>query len=143
MDQGSSIQKGSVYLKAPKIYSSSGDNHSIEDSPGSSIFDLPVTSTRQEQTPTLESRPPISFLQSSPQEHERTAYNLGDLSDTENPSFIVISGGTGCNSICSAFGDACYVLPVSDDGGSSSEIIRVLGGPSIGILYCLYYLSQF
>ena len=46
--------------------------------------------------------------------------------------FIVISGGTGGNSICSAFDDVCYVLPVSDDGGSSSEIIRVLGGPSIG-----------
>jgi hypothetical protein len=49
------------------------------------------------------------------------------------PSFVVISGGTGGNAICSAFGNAChYILPVSDDGGSSSEIIRVLGGPSIG-----------
>ena len=47
-------------------------------------------------------------------------------------TFLVISGGTGGNSICSAFDDVCYVLPVSDDGGSSSEIIRVLGGPSIG-----------
>ncbi|KAF9242348.1 hypothetical protein BU15DRAFT_24361, partial [Melanogaster broomeanus] len=44
----------------------------------------------------------------------------------------VISGGSGGNSICSAFDNACFVLPVSDDGGSSSEIIRVLGGPSIG-----------
>jgi hypothetical protein len=48
------------------------------------------------------------------------------------PSYLVISGGTGCNAICAAFARACYVLPVSDDGGSSSEIIRVLGGPSIG-----------
>ncbi|KAH9955726.1 UPF0052-domain-containing protein [Lactifluus volemus] len=47
-------------------------------------------------------------------------------------SYLVISGGTGCNAICAAFARACYVLPVSDDGGSSSEIIRVLGGPSIG-----------
>jgi hypothetical protein len=46
--------------------------------------------------------------------------------------FLVVSGGTGGNAICSAFDNACYVLPVSDDGGSSSEIIRVLGGPSIG-----------
>ncbi|KAG9122799.1 hypothetical protein FRC07_000654 [Ceratobasidium sp. 392] len=53
--------------------------------------------------------------------------------DTDLGSFIVISGGTGCNAICEAFGkDASYVLPVSDNGGSSSEIIRVLGGPSIG-----------
>ena len=51
------------------------------------------------------------------------------------PSYLVISGGTGCNAICAAFAlSACYVLPVSDDGGSSSEIIRVLGGPSIGNL---------
>lgn len=47
-------------------------------------------------------------------------------------TYLVISGGTGGNSICPAFDDVCYVLPVSDDGGSSSEIIRVLGGPSIG-----------
>lgn len=45
----------------------------------------------------------------------------------------MLSGGTGGNAICSAFGlNATYVLPVSDDGGSSSEIIRVLGGPSVG-----------
>ncbi|KAF8761416.1 hypothetical protein RHS01_00386 [Rhizoctonia solani] len=48
--------------------------------------------------------------------------------DIDLGSFIVISGGTGCNAICEAFGkDASYVLPVSDNGGSSSEIIRVLG----------------
>jgi hypothetical protein len=46
--------------------------------------------------------------------------------DGSNSSFIVVSGGTGCNSICSAFGEAvCYVLPVSDNGGSSSEVIVV------------------
>ena len=58
--------------------------------------------------------------------------NVGQPEFAEEAEERVISGGTGCNSICSAFGDACYVLPVSDDGGSSSEIIRVLGGPSIG-----------
>ncbi|EIM91900.1 UPF0052-domain-containing protein [Stereum hirsutum FP-91666 SS1] len=52
--------------------------------------------------------------------------------ESADPSFVIVSGGTGCNAICSAFSNACYVLPVSDDGGSSSEIIRVLGGPSIG-----------
>jgi hypothetical protein len=52
--------------------------------------------------------------------------------DGTSPSYLVVSGGTGCNAICAAFARACYVLPVSDDGGSSSEIIRVLGGPSIG-----------
>ncbi|KAG8807245.1 hypothetical protein FRC17_004558 [Serendipita sp. 399] len=49
-------------------------------------------------------------------------------------TFIVLSGGSGCNAFCSAFpqNQTCYVLPVTDDGGSSSEIIRVIGGPSIG-----------
>lgn len=55
------------------------------------------------------------------------------LESGRTPSYLVISGGTGCNAICAAFAlSACYVLPVSDNGGSSSEIIRVLGGPSIG-----------
>jgi hypothetical protein len=46
-------------------------------------------------------------------------------------TFMVISGGTGCNAFCGAFNQAstCYVLPVTDDGGSSSEIIRVIGQP--------------
>ena len=49
------------------------------------------------------------------------------------PSYVIISGGTGANSIASAFGtNPAFVLPVSDDGGSSSEILRCFGGPSIG-----------
>ncbi|GHJ86371.1 hypothetical protein NliqN6_2773 [Naganishia liquefaciens] len=48
-------------------------------------------------------------------------------------SYIVISGGTAANDFVQAFGKDCaFVLPVSDDGGSSSEILRCLGGPSIG-----------
>ncbi|EPQ61135.1 UPF0052-domain-containing protein [Gloeophyllum trabeum ATCC 11539] len=90
------------------------------DSPGSSIFDLPAKSPLHTKTSTVPggpSREYVGFTSTEPK---------------DSPSFLVISGGTGCNSICSAFGNACYVLPVSDDGGSSSEIIRVLGGPSIG-----------
>lgn len=49
---------------------------------------------------------------------------------------VIIGGGTGTNSFVGAFQystRADYVLPVSDDGGSSSEIQRVLGGgPSLG-----------
>ncbi|KAG9223269.1 hypothetical protein CCMSSC00406_0000042 [Pleurotus cornucopiae] len=86
------------------------------DSPGSSVFDLP--------TQPLQPHPdrPINFT---------TAHDVSNI-DGKDFSFVVISGGTGGNAICSAFGNASYVLPVSDDGGSSSEIIRVLGGPSIG-----------
>lgn len=94
------------------------------ESPGSSVFDLPTQLPNSAQ---LERKPTILA------EALKTALS-GTTNTSKNaaPRFLVISGGTGGNSICSAFGDACYVLPVSDDGGSSSEIIRVLGGPSIG-----------
>lgn len=45
---------------------------------------------------------------------------------------LVISGGSGYNDLVGATPGATYVMPISDNGGSSSEIIRVLGGPSIG-----------
>ena len=96
------------------------DTHSTPggDSPGSSVFDLP---TQPARTRTANTTPQADISNEN-----------DDREDAKHPSFLVISGGTGCNSICPAFGNACYVLPVSDDGGSSSEIIRVLGGPSIG-----------
>ncbi|KAI9026523.1 hypothetical protein CLU79DRAFT_698377 [Phycomyces nitens] len=54
----------------------------------------------------------------------------------ETPSFVVFSGGSACNFIAPAFqsisSDVCYVLGISDNGGSTSELLRVLGGPSIG-----------
>lgn len=90
---------------------------------GSSIFDLPThpgTSTGGMVT----RHPSNDNVQASSAGNEHT--------ESADPSFVIVSGGTGCNAICSAFSNACYVLPVSDDGGSSSEIIRVLGGPSIG-----------
>ncbi|KAH9938994.1 UPF0052-domain-containing protein [Epithele typhae] len=85
---------------------------------GSSVFDLPTQ--------------PQPVIPAPPDRHPTL---LAETPSTlaGKPSFVVLSGGTGCNSICAAFGrTACYILPVSDDGGSSSEIIRVLGGPSIG-----------
>lgn len=91
------------------------------DSPGSSVFDLPIQPGKPQATPDKQAR--------------ANAGQSTELLDSpeDETSFVVISGGTGCNSICPAFGrSACYILPVSDDGGSSSEIIRVLGGPSIG-----------
>src|SRR6266576_4372713 len=81
--------------------------HRLHLPPGSPQLDIPHAQTVQGQQEPLESG--------------------------RTPSYLVISGGTGCNAICAAFAlSACYVLPVSADGGSSSEIIRVLGGPSIG-----------
>ncbi|KAH3668880.1 hypothetical protein OGAPHI_002635 [Ogataea philodendri] len=56
----------------------------------------------------------------------------------------IISGGTATNSILdviqelsgseSHIGSVSHILPVSDNGGSTSEIIRVLGGCSVGDL---------
>ncbi|OSD05676.1 UPF0052-domain-containing protein [Trametes coccinea BRFM310] len=97
-------------------------HNSGADSPGSSVFDLPIQSGQPQATPDKHLR--MTSGQST---------ELLEPTSSDETSFVVVSGGTGCNSICPAFGRAaCYILPVSDDGGSSSEIIRVLGGPSIG-----------
>ncbi|VUG16853.1 DEBR0S1_27314g1_1 [Brettanomyces bruxellensis] len=61
-------------------------------------------------------------------------------------SIAIVSGGTATNSILDIFqklssisvddkkakGKVSYILPISDNGGSTSEIIRVLGGCSVG-----------
>ena len=48
----------------------------------------------------------------------------------------VISGGTATNELVPLFNTIStkitYVLPILDNGGSTSEIIRVIGGPAIG-----------
>ncbi|GAA5897654.1 uncharacterized protein JCM6883_006770 [Sporobolomyces salmoneus] len=47
----------------------------------------------------------------------------------------VIGGGSGCNAIISPLQDSLrttFIVPVSDDGGSTAEILRVLGGPALG-----------
>lgn len=52
------------------------------------------------------------------------------------PSLVVFSGGTAFNSAVGPLREltdrVAYVLPVSDDGGSTVEIVRVLGGPAVG-----------
>jgi hypothetical protein len=49
---------------------------------------------------------------------------------------VVFSGGTAMNSVASKFQalttHVTHILPVSDDGGSTAEIVRVLGGPAVG-----------
>lgn len=51
---------------------------------------------------------------------------------------VVFSGGSAANSLVDVFHEireanhSCslsYVIPISDNGGSSSELIRVFGGP--------------
>lgn len=53
---------------------------------------------------------------------------------------VIFSGGTAANSLVDVFNEVLernectlsYVIPISDNGGSSSELIRVFGGPGIG-----------
>ncbi|KAL7592632.1 hypothetical protein Lser_V15G32355 [Lactuca serriola] len=52
------------------------------------------------------------------------------------PSILVFSGGTAFNGVVEELKKlttrVAHVLPVSDDGGSTAEIVRVLGGPAVG-----------
>ncbi|KAI8067492.1 hypothetical protein BC940DRAFT_227175, partial [Gongronella butleri] len=54
------------------------------------------------------------------------------------PSFVVFSGGSACNHITKTFqsisSSVSYIISISDNGGSSSELQRLLGGPAIGDL---------
>ena len=53
---------------------------------------------------------------------------------------VVFSGGSAANSLVDVFDEVIeknnctltYIIPISDNGGSSSELIRVFGGPGIG-----------
>lgn len=55
-------------------------------------------------------------------------------------NIVVFSGGTATNALTPCFKklsqrngyDLTYILPISDNGGSTSEILRILGGPAIG-----------
>ena len=148
--------QGTSHQRRGMSYFTLTPNYATPDSPGSSIFDLPTqppgvasgSSTKVHSAlpgtpdPTHGDGIPSHIDIDLERQAQRVQRNTTDTQDDlaaeagenrqEGPSFLVVSGGTGCNSICAAFGNACYVLPVSDDGGSSSEIIRVIGGPSIG-----------
>ncbi|GJV17293.1 maternal effect embryo arrest 18 [Tanacetum coccineum] len=55
---------------------------------------------------------------------------------SNQPSLLVFSGGTAFNGVVEELKklttSVAHVLPVSDDGGSTAEIVRVLGGPAVG-----------
>ncbi|KOS19003.1 Uncharacterized protein ESCO_000099 [Escovopsis weberi] len=60
--------------------------------------------------------------------------------DPARTGIVIFSGGSATNSLVDVFeavrsannAALSYVIPISDNGGSSSEIIRVFGGPGIG-----------
>lgn len=65
-----------------------------------------------------------------------SAYPENAAEDRMQPALVVFSGGTAFNSIAGSLRQlttkVAHVLPVSDDGGSTAEIVRVLGGPAVG-----------
>ncbi|KAF3760564.1 UPF0052-domain-containing protein [Cryphonectria parasitica EP155] len=64
------------------------------------------------------------------------------MASTTRPQggIAVFSGGTAANFLVDVFDQITtrrkcplrYIIPISDNGGSSSELIRVFGGPSVG-----------
>ncbi|KAI9760890.1 MAG: hypothetical protein M4579_001391 [Chaenotheca gracillima] len=62
------------------------------------------------------------------------------MNSKSRSGLVVFSGGSAANSLVDVFDtvirdsdrNLSYVIPISDNGGSSSELIRVFGGPGIG-----------
>ncbi|BGP57044.1 hypothetical protein JCM8202_004518 [Rhodotorula sphaerocarpa] len=98
----------------------------------------PPATPRLGPTAAAAGRASTSARDSAPSSHHRRRPSTVHP-DTllENEDLCIIGGGTGCNAVVGAFAGAkrvSYCLPVSDDGGSTSEIQRVLGGPALGDL---------
>ncbi len=63
---------------------------------------------------------------------------------------VIFSGGSAANSLVDVFNEVIennncslsYVIPISDNGGSSSELIRVFGGPGIGDVRSTFFAAQ-
>ncbi|ORY43717.1 UPF0052-domain-containing protein [Rhizoclosmatium globosum] len=71
-----------------------------------------------------------------PRSQTTSAETLVAYTEHRKPSILVFSGGSAVSSFVPMFqsitDDVCYVMPVSDDGGSTFEIVKVMGGPAIG-----------
>ena len=63
-------------------------------------------------------------------------HNYHDHTPAPPPPPTPTSGGTAFNSVARQLHNktqhVTYVLPISDNGGSTREIVRVVGGPAIG-----------
>ncbi|KAL3820313.1 hypothetical protein ACJIZ3_006218 [Penstemon smallii] len=78
----------------------------------------------------------IHFM-APPSKNNSLNCHCSSASTTPNqPSLLVFSGGTAFNGVVEELKKlttrVAHVLPVSDDGGSTAEIVRVLGGPAVG-----------
>jgi hypothetical protein len=69
--------------------------------------------------------------------------------NSKTKGLVVFSGGSAANNLVDVFATVredkkcplSYIIPISDNGGSSSELIRVFGGP--GAYIPNYNLCQF
>jgi hypothetical protein len=58
---------------------------------------------------------------------------------SKTKGIVVFSGGSAANNLVDVFSTVredkkcplSYIIPISDNGGSSSELIRVFGGPGM------------
>lgn len=81
---------------------------------------------------------PRSLTMAADHPHFYSFSNPNPIPDpsTSQPSLLVFSGGTAFNGVVEELKKlttcVAHVLPVSDDGGSTAEIVRVLGGPAVG-----------
>lgn len=63
------------------------------------------------------------------------------MSNNKPKGIVVFSGGSAANNLVDVFKavredkkcQLSYVIPISDNGGSSSELIRVFGGPGTSL----------
>ncbi|KAJ1551670.1 hypothetical protein HK096_005163 [Nowakowskiella sp. JEL0078] len=66
----------------------------------------------------------------------KKAKNMLGICLPSRKSMVIISGGSALNPFVHMLqnitDNIAYVLPVSDDGGSTAEIVRTVGGPGIG-----------
>jgi hypothetical protein len=101
--------KATPFTSGPTSNGASNASFTSMDEPSMSLFTPNATSNSQQEFPS---------------------------SSTPQPALVVFSGGTAFNSVASHVRHlttrVAHILPVSDDGGSTAEIVRVLGGPAVG-----------
>lgn len=81
--------------------------------------------------------PTLTTNNASTASNTLTANNTPTTSGSRAKGIVVFSGGSAANNLVDVFSTvreakSCplsYVIPISDNGGSSSELIRVFGGP--------------
>ena len=107
------------------------DEDDVEASEANAATTKPSTMSSTERDCTVEERETLKKKKKKGKKIKRKQNKTSSGS-----SLLVFSGGTAMNGICDALRDyttsVTHVLPVSDDGGSTSEIIRVSGGPAVG-----------